>query len=263
MELGSLIGFVAGIIFIFVSMLLSAGGSFGALAGFVDYPSILIVFGGSITSLMVSYPLPTVISSLKGINLIMKQQNNDPSEIIKKIIELANLARREGLLALEEAVSDVEDQFLKKGVMLVVDGTDPELVRNILETELAYQDSRHRETSGVWETWGELAPAYGMIGTLIGLVMLLANLDDPSAIGPKMSVAILTTMYGSLLANVLCIPVANKLKYFNADEMLMKEVLIEGMLSIQAGENPRIIEEKLKSFLSPSLRASIGEEGGE
>lgn len=263
MELGSLIGFVAGFIFIVTSMFLSAESDIAKLAGFWDAPSVLIVFGGSITSLLVSYPMPTVINGFKSIKLIMKAQNNDPSAIIKQIIDLANLARREGLLALEEAVSDVEDQFLKKGVMLVVDGTDPELVRNILETELAYQDTRHRETSTVWETWGELGPAYGMIGTLIGLVMLLASLDDPAMIGPKMSVAILTTMYGSLLANFVCIPVANKLKYFNADEMLMKEVLIEGMLSIQAGENPRIIEEKLKSFLSPALRASIGEEGGE
>ncbi len=263
MELGSLIGFVAGFIFISVTLLLSAGGQISALAGFWDAPSILIVFGGSVSSLLVSYPMATVTNGLKAIGLIMKAQDNDPSEVIKKIIDLANLARREGLLALEEAVADVEDAFLKKGIMLVVDGTDPELVRNILETELDYQGSRHKETAAVWETWGELAPAYGMIGTLIGLVMLLANLDDPSQIGPKMSVAILTTMYGSLLANVLCIPVTNKLKYFSSDEMLMKEVLIEGMLSIQAGENPRIIEEKLKSFLSPSLRSSIGEEGGE
>ncbi len=263
MELGTIIGFVAGFIFIFVSLLLSAGGSFTAMAGFVDYPSLLIVFGGSITSMFVAYPLPVVLNGLKSIGLIFKPQNNDPSEVIKKIIDLANLARREGLLALEEAVSDVEDQFLKKGIMLVVDGTDPELVRNILETELAYQDSRHKETAGVWEFWGELGPAYGMIGTLIGLVMLLASLEDPSLIGPKMSVAILTTMYGSLLANVLCIPVSKKMNYFNADEMLMKEVLIEGMLSIQAGENPRIIEEKLKSFLSPVQRANVGEEGGE
>ncbi len=262
MELGSLIGLVAGFICIFATMLISAG-SFGALSGFVDIPSILIVFGGGFTSVLVSYPIPVAIRGFKSIGIIMKAQNNDPSAMIKKIIDLANLARREGLLALEEAVSDVEDQFLKKGVMLVVDGTDPELVRNILETELAYQDSRHRETSSVWETLGDLGPAYGMIGTLIGLVMLLQNLSDPSSIGPMMAVAILTTLYGSLLANFLCIPVANKLKFFNADEMLMKEVLIEGMLSIQAGENPRIIEEKLKSFLSPALRASIGEEGGE
>ncbi len=262
MELGSLIGLVAGVICIFATMLISAG-SVAALGGFVDLPSILIVFGGGITSVMVSFPLPVVTAGFKSIGLIMKAQNNDPAAIIKKIIDLANLARREGLLALEEAVSDVEDQFLKKGVMLVVDGTDPELVRNILETELAYQDSRHREISSVWETLGDLGPAYGMIGTLIGLVMLLQNLSDPSSIGPMMAVAILTTLYGSLLANFLCIPVANKLKFFNATEMLMKEILIEGMLSIQAGENPRIIEEKLKSFLSPALRASIGEEGGE
>ncbi len=263
MELGSLIGFVAGTIFMVVTLLLSAGGNVGDLVGFIDYPSLLCVFGGSITSMLVAYPLPVVLNGLKSMGLIFKPLNNDPSEAIKKIIDLANLARREGLLALEEAVSDVEDLFLKKGVMLVVDGTDPELVRNILETELAYQDGRHKETAGVWEFWGELGPAYGMIGTLIGLVMLLANLDDPSQIGPKMSVAILTTMYGSLLANFLCIPVAKKMNFFNADEMLMKEVLIEGMLSIQAGENPRIIEEKLKSFLSPTQRANIGEEGGE
>ncbi len=261
MELGSLIGFVAGFIFIFTSMLLSAGGNFANLMGFVDAPSLLIVFGGSITSLLVSYPLNNVINGFKSIGIIMKNQDNDPAAIIKKIIDLANLARREGLLALEEAVSEIEDAFLKKGIMLVVDGTDPELVRNILETELTYQDSRHKDTAKVWDTWGELAPAFGMIGTLIGLVMLLKNLSDPSSIGPMMAVAILTTLYGSLLANVLCIPVGNKLKFFSANEMLMKELLIEGMLSIQAGENPRIIEEKLKSFLSPAMRDAVGDEG--
>ena len=146
--------------------------------------------------------------------------------------------------------------------MLIVDGTDPELVRSIVETEMVFVESRHGETSGVWEFIGSTGPGFGMVGTLIGLIMMLQDMSDPDSLGPNMAVAMITTFYGSVIANFICGPVANKLKLISGDEMLVKEVLIEGMLSIQAGENPRIIEEKLKSFLSPSLRTSISEETG-
>lgn len=150
--------------------------------------------------------------------------------------------------------------------MLIVDGTDPELVRNILETELVFIQGRHKDVQGFWAKLGEMGPAWGMIGTLIGLVNMLQKLEDPSTIGPAMAVALLTTMYGSMFANLFCIPFENKLKVRSSAEVLLKEVMIEGLLSIQAGENPRVIEEKLKAFLAPALRAGIGEgaeEGGE
>ena len=163
---------------------------------------------------------------------------------------------------MEEAASDIEDEFLKKGIMLVVDGTDPELVRGILETDLMCLEDRHKKVISFWEYWGEMGPAWGMIGTLIGLVNMLKNLEDASTIGPNMAVALLTTLYGSLIANWLCAPFANKLKANNAIEVTLKTIIIEGLLSIQAGENPRVIEEKLKSFLAPSARIDSTADGG-
>ena len=168
------------------------------------------------------------------------------------------------MLSLEEAAGDIDDDFLKKGILLVVDGTDPELVRAIMETELASVEERHKNKIGFWENVGAMGPAWGMIGTLIGLVLMLKDLSDFASIGPNMATALITTFYGSVLANWICSPVATKLKGKNAEEMMVKEIEIEGLLSIQAGENPRVIEEKLKSFLAPSDRTITNDElGGE
>jgi chemotaxis protein MotA len=144
-----------------------------------------------------------------------------------------------------------------------VDGTDPELVRNILETELNCIEDRHSKIVGFWDSLAAMGPAWGMIGTLIGLINLLYKMSDPSTIGGNMAVALVTTFYGSILANWICIPVATKLRYKNSNEIMIKELMVEGLLSIQAGENPRVIEEKLKSFLSPSRREAMKEEGGD
>lgn len=177
---------------------------------------------------------------------------------MKEIIELSSVARRDGLLALEEAGNKAEDEFLKKGIMLIVDGTDPELVRNIMETELTFLEERHAEGRGLYDAMGSYAPAFGMIGTLIGLINMLQQLDDPSSVGPQMAVALITTFYGSVMANAIFIPIAAKLKIKSKQEILMKELVVEGLLSIQAGENPRIIEEKLKTFISPEMRSTMG-----
>mgnify|MGYP004683623979 CR=1 FL=1 len=182
---------------------------------------------------------------------------------IKDIIELANFARREGILALEERANSMDDMFLQKGIMLIIDGTDPELVRSILETEMSCIESRHNNTRNVWAFMAASAPAWGMMGTFIGLILMLLDMSDPDLLGPKMSVALITSFYGSFFANYICSPVANKLKYFHEEEMMLKEILIEGILSIQAGENPRIIEEKLKSFLAPSFRSNFLSESGD
>ncbi len=255
MDLGSVLGFVSGVFFVITSILLAVKMDVGvAVKAFIDYPSIMIVFGGTIATTMIANSLATVVTSLKAMGKIFKPPKVDPTQAISKIISLANTARKEGILALEEATKTMDDSFLQKGIMLIVDGTDPELVRNILETEIVYIEGRHGKVRGVWEFIGAIAPAFGMIGTLIGLIVMLQNMSDPGSLGPSMAVALITTFYGSLIANFVAIPVANKMKIFSGDEMLMKEVLIEGMLSIQAGENPRIIEEKLKAFLSPNLR---------
>lgn len=231
------------------------------MKGFLDVPSVLITFGGSFCATLASTSISEFIGGLKSIKLAFKVYAEDTGEIIRRIIDLSNVARKEGLLSLEEAAADLDDAFLKKGILLIVDGTDPELVRAIMETELFSLEGRHKEKIGFWETLGSMGPAWGMIGTLIGLINMLGNLEDPNTLGPAMSVALLTTMYGSMLSNWFCTPVANKLKANSGKEVMIKQIMIEGLLSIQAGENPRVIEEKLKSFVSPGERENADEGG--
>ena len=245
MDIASLAGFILGVVMI-VFGIFSSGG-FAAFENFADLPSVFITIGGSLSSVLTSHKLPDFINGFKSISMPFQEKVIDPGQVITQIIELSNVGRKEGLLALEEAANNIEDEFLKKGIMLVVDGTDPELVRGILETDLYCLQDRHAKVIGFWDKWAEMGPAWGMIGTLIGLVNMLQQMDDPSAIGPSMAVALITTLYGSLLANWVCTPIANKLNLNNNEEMAIKEVMIEGLLSIQAGENPRVIEEKLKS----------------
>lgn len=258
MDLASLIGLIAGLFFVIVSIILNNGD----IKAFGDASSVMITIGGTFSATLISYPLKKFLNSFKAIGHIFKNSTLDEGEIITKVINLSNIARKEGLLALEEAAEEIKDDFLKKGILLIVDGTDPELVRNILETEMAFIENRHKDVQGFWETIGSLGPAWGMIGTLIGLIKMLQKLDDPSKIGPSMALALITTLYGSLLANFIAIPTANKLKVRSLEETLLKEVMIEGLLSIQAGENPRVIEEKLKAFLAPNIRDSFGDHEG-
>lgn len=252
MDFSTIAGIIAGFIFIVTGILVS-----GSLDGYYDLPSIMIVVGGTIAAVMVSYPFQRLMSIAKVAKSLFITTEESPQDIIDRIIDLANTARKEGLLALEEAAYEIDNSFLQKGVLLIVDGTDPELVKDILETELNYINERHQEGQGIFETMGSMAPAFGMIGTLIGLINMLKDLDDPSTLGPSMSVALVTTFYGSLLANLLFIPMSIKLKYKSSREILLKEIMLEGMLSIQAGENPRIIEEKLMAFLPPKERADL------
>lgn len=269
MNIASIVGLVAGILLMIFGIVFkqdTMSVDFGMINNFIDIPSILITFGGSFTTLITMEPsLKSYVEKLASFRLILKTPANNEVDTIKNIIALSNTARKEGLLALEETASTIEDEFLKKGILLIVDGTDPELVRSILETELGCIEGRHNDTIGFWDKLSAMGPAWGMIGTLIGLINMLKDLNDPSTIGPNMAVALVTTFYGSVLANWVCIPVVNKLKANNAAEIMMKEVIVEGLLSIQAGENPRVIEEKLKSFLNPTSRAefSANEEEGE
>ena len=260
MDIASLLGLVVCFVLVLFGIISSDG--LKGLWYFIDPASMLITFGGSFFATMASVSMPNFVGGLKSMALMFKPVNVNIPEMITKIIELSNVARKEGLLSLEEAAGNLEDEFMKKGIMLIVDGTDPELVRGILETELNSIDGRHKLRSGFWDTLGAMGPAWGMIGTLVGLVCMLQNMSDPTSIGPKMGVALITTFYGSMLANWICTPASNKLQANNAIEMQSKEIMIEGLLSIQAGENPRVIEEKLKSFLSPQERPSQDEGGG-
>lgn len=260
MDLASILGLV--LCFVLMVFGILWGNDISAIFRFLDAASALITFGGSFMCVLASYTMQGFLDGIKSFKLIFKTSTMDVPEIIQKIIDLSNVARKEGLLSLEEAATDIEDEFLKKGILLIVDGTDPELVRAIMETELVSVEDRHKEKIGFWENLAAMGPAWGMIGTLIGLINMLQDMDDPNSIGPSMAVALITTLYGSILANWICNPVITKLKGKNAEEMMVKEIEIEGLLSIQAGENPRVIEEKLKSFLAPKDRGTPEEEGG-
>ena len=260
MDLASIIGLVACMGLVIFGMVSGEDGV-AAIGFFIDPASIFITFGGAFCATMASVTMTDFVGGLKSAALIFKSVTVNIPEMITKIIELSNVARKEGLLSLEEAAGDLDDQFMKKGILLIVDGPDPELVRSILETELDSIEDRHKSKIGFWETCASMGPAWGMIGTLVGLVIMLQHMSDPSALGPSMAVALITTFYGSVLANWLCTPVANKLKANNAIEIQAKSIMIEGLLSIQAGENPRVIEEKLKSFLAPKDRTVSNDEG--
>jgi len=266
-DIATLIGIIAGFILMVFGIVFdkNSGVNMAALVNFIDIPSVLITFGGAFTSLLAANSIKDYVAGLKSLGLAFKLQKNDEGEVVKQIIDLSNVARKEGLLALEEVANSIDNQFMKKGLLLVVDGTEPELVKSILEYDLISIESRHKKVIHFWENLGAMGPAWGMIGTLIGLVNMLKNLSDASTIGPSMAVALLTTFYGSLLANWICTPVATKLASNDAAECTVKGIIIEGLLSIQAGENPRVIEEKLKSFMLPADRERIGkdETGGE
>lgn len=261
MDIASILGLIICILVVLIAIV--AGNGVAALGNFADFQSVLITIGGTFSSTLTSNSMKDFIGGLKSFMLIFKMPQFNTPEMIQKIIDLSNVARKEGLLSLEEAAGDLNDIFLKKGILLIVDGTDPELVRAIMETELISIDGRHKKRINFWETVAALGPAWGMIGTLVGLINMLQTMEDASTIGPSMSVALITTLYGSMLANWISQPVANKLKVNNDTEIMMKEIMIEGLLSIQAGENPRVIEEKLKSFLAPSDRGQEDEAGGE
>lgn len=233
----------------------------GQIVIFISIQSAMIVLGGTFGATMIKYSLDDLkkIPSLLGI--IFQTKKLDSEDTINTLVDFAEKARREGLLALEQDAAALEDDFLQKGIQLVVDGTDPELVRNILETKLTFLEERHQKTQGIFKTMASLSPAYGMIGTLIGLIQMLTQLEDPSSIGSSMGVALITTLYGTILANLFFTPMAGKLQISSQNEVLMKEVMIEGILSIQAGENPRIVKEKLTAFLANEGSEEEGYEG--
>lgn len=265
MDLSTLIGIVACFILCIFGMVYGQPDAVDAIGSFLDVPSALITFGGAMMSTLVMSPsIGAFVNGFKSFRIALKKVEYDEIEKIKQIIELSNVARKEGLLALEEAAnSSIDDEFMKKGILLIVDGTDPEFVRKIMETELECIEDRHKSVITFWENLASMGPAWGMIGTLIGLILMLKDLQDLSAVGPNMAVALITTFYGSMLANWVCLPVAAKLKEKNSAESMIKIIVVEGLLSIQAGENPRVIEEKLKSFIDPTARESLTSGGGE
>ncbi len=249
MDLASIIGLVLGTGFILFGIF--SGGSLGL---FINIPSMMIVVGGTIGATFINYPLAEMIGVAKVVKKAFLHSDDSPIGIIDILVSFAETARREGILSLEQKAASIDDEFLKKGINLAVDGTEPEYIKEIMETETNYIAERHKIGAGIFDAMGAYAPAFGMIGTLIGLINMLASMDDPSTIGPSMAVALITTLYGSVIANLVCLPIAGKLKTRSTNEILIKELCIEGIMAIQSGDNPRIVEGKLKAFLSPSMR---------
>ncbi len=257
MDLATLIGLVLAW-GAFLGSILIEGGDLAAL---INPSAALLVFGGTLGASMICFPLSTV-TSLPGIvkNAFLSKKE-DVGHLIKTLVGYAEKARREGLLALEDEVQKMDDPFLKKGIQLAIDGTDPELVREIMQTDIQFLGSRHHEGANLFGTMGGFAPTLGVIGTVSGLVHMLANLSDPGSMGPSIAAAFIATLYGVCSANLLFLPLGNKLKAISHEEVLVREIIMEGILAIQAGDNPRIVEEKLKAFLSPKIRRTIEAEG--
>lgn len=260
MDLLSILGFVLGIGFILISIMLGDGWELvpKQLEGFFDIPSIMIVVGGTIAALMISFPLKSFAKIPKHLKIIFSPKKYNPQQYIEQIVFFAKEARINGLLALEDKLSETKDKFLKNSILLVVDSVEPEKVRTLLNKELEYLEERHAQDIAFYNKAAEYSPAFGMIGTLIGLVNLLANLEDTATLTANMAVALVTTFYGTILANLIFKPIASKLKARHDEEYLCKMIISEGVQAIQDGDNPNFIQEKLTRLLpSYSLKGEL------
>jgi chemotaxis protein MotA len=229
------------------------------VAGFIDPPAIMMVLGGGIAVALVGFPIARVGSLFPILKMLFIRKKEHPEKVIREVTALAEIARRDGLLALELKTHNIQDKFLQLGIQMTVDGIKPETIEEVLRTEMESMQTRHNEGRKVLETVGRCGPAFGMIATLLGLVMMLGNLSNAASIGPSMAVALIGTLYGAVIANLVCIPMAEKLGCFNHEEMLYKEIVLRGILSIQAGDNPRIVLQKLITFLPPKFRPQLEE----
>lgn len=253
MDLATLVGLLGAMALIVVSMLMS-----GDLAMFINAPSLVIVVGGTIFAVMAKYGLGQFLGAMKVAGKSFKNKLPDPNELIDEIVGLADEARKGGLLSLEG--KEVSSDFLQGGIQLLVDGHDPDVVKTLLSVDKNKAVDRHAVGSSIFANMTDMAPAMGMIGTLIGLVAMLANMDDPKSIGPAMAVALLTTLYGAVIANALTGPISDKLSLRAAEEAMIKSLIIDALLAIQAGQNPRVIESMLRNYLPEGQRSSGDDE---
>jgi chemotaxis protein MotA len=251
MDLATVLGIASA--FGLVILAIAMGGGIGL---FINIPSLMIVVGGTFGATMINYPLKDVFRAVSIVKNAFFSSNLSADEIVKKFVDFGGKARREGILALEADISEVDDAFLGKGLQLSVDGLEPQAIQTIMDTEVEFLRERHQLGSEIFSTMGTFSPALGMIGTLIGLVQMLQAMDDPNSIGPAMAVALLTTFYGSVMANLVYIPIAGKLRTRSKEETLVKEMIIQGIISLTLGENPRILEQKMLAFIPPKERKS-------
>jgi chemotaxis protein MotA len=252
MDLATIIGLVLGTALLFVAILLG-----GSLLLFINIPSVMIVAGGTFATVMIRFGMSDVINAIKvGMNTFFAKLSN-PQEVIQEIVNLANIARKNGLIVLEQ--QPIEDPFLKKSIMYCVDGHEAEFIEEVLKKEVSLTVERHDVGKKTFAAMGDASPAFGMIGTLVGLVQMLANMDDPASIGPAMAVCLLTTLYGAVLANLFFLPMADKLALRSQEEERNRKLIIEGVLGILKGLNPRVMEEFLQTFIPPKDRSIEGE----
>ena len=270
MDLMSILGWILGIVLILFGIIFDSGTGdllLVHLENFWDASSFAVVVGGVAAALMVSFPIKCFIRVPKHLKIVLFPTKYNPLDYIAQIVELAKEARINGLLSLESKLEDTKDPFLKSSMMLVVDAVEPEKVKRLLETELDYLDERHAQDRAFYDKAAAYSPAFGMIGTLMGLVNLLKELNDPDKIAPAMALALVTTFYGTILANLIFTPISNKLRVRHEEEYLCKMIIAEGVESIQAGDNPRFVEEKLTQLIPgymlkkglPGIESSAGE----
>lgn len=247
MDLATIVGMIGALALIVISMLMS-----GELGMFVNAPSLVIVVGGTLFAVMAKYGLGQFLGAVKVAGKSFAVKLPDPNALIDEIVTLADEARKGGLLSLEG--KEVSSDFLQRGIQLLVDGHDPDVVKSLLSIDKNKAQERHTVGASIFAAMAEMAPAMGMIGTLIGLVAMLANMDDPKAIGPAMAVALLTTLYGAVIANAMCGPISDKLKLRAAEEAMIKSLVIDALLAIQGGQNPRVIDSMLRNYLPEGKR---------
>ena len=253
-----------------LATLLGILGTFGVIIGavlvggsamvFINAPSLIIVVGGTLTVTLIKYSLAQFLGAIKVAMIAFFHKPVDPKDLIAEAVKLAGVARKEGLLALEGM--EVANPFLAKGIQLLADGQEPAFVQKILSRDISLAIERHAVGSSIFRGMGDTAPAMGMIGTLVGLVQMLSNMDDPKAIGPAMAVALLTTLYGAIIANAVTLPLADKLDLRSNEEKTNRNLILESIIAIQEGVNPRVIEELLKTYLPDGQRTLEGDEEG-
>jgi chemotaxis protein MotA len=252
MDLATLLGLTLALAMIATSIVMG-GGNWGA---FCDSTSLLVVLGGTLGAVLTCFPLKTLLRTPRIIAKAMFHSPPDSTALVQQIVVLADAARRDGLLSLDARLKSIDDPFTRLGVQMAVDGTRAEVIEEVLRTEIEAMAARHKEGKGVLDQLGRYAPAFGMIGTLLGLIIMLGHMSDPSSIGSGMAVALVTTLYGAVLSYAWFLPMAEKLAFFSKQEIVARELILRGILAIQSGENPRVIKQKLNTFLPPLRRAA-------
>jgi chemotaxis protein MotA len=250
MDIASLIGLLIALVMMAASVVLS-GGSF---ASFWDTAAVLMVFGGTLGAMMICFSLRNVMNFPRVVRKVFFNRPINQRELVDQMVKLSEIARKEGLLALEGRLEAIQNPFIKLGVQMAVDGTRPEVIEDVMKNDIDCVLLRHRDGKSMIDQIGRFGPAFGLIGTLLGLIIMLGNMSDPATIGSGMAVALITTLYGAVLSNAMFLPFSEKLSSITKNEILGREIILRGILAIQSGENPRIVEQKLSTFLPPALR---------